>query len=219
MARRGRFLLIKRFLLTLAIAASTALVVAQPDFDHRPSMFAGRTFLTLSLFEEVRTELKTTADLNAKIEAVHDKLDAARREAFESGNNDFEAIMPVIEKLNTKYDEEVVKLFSGDQVTRLKQLFVQYNGALAISNPTISKDLLITDEQKTKIKDVQTENGKKMRELFANGPPEDGQKAFEKLQDELKAALDKVLNDDQRTKFKAMAGAKFEFKKIAGDGG
>ncbi len=220
MERRGRLLLIKRFFVILAVTGLAAIAAAQFDMDHRPSPFAGRTFLTLSLFEEVRPELKTTADLNSKIDALHEKMDGERSEAFQGGGGgDFDAIRVTIEKINTKYDDEVLKLFSADQVTRLKQLFIQFNGAVAIANPLISKDLAMTDDQKAKIKAAQDDQSKKMRDLFANGPPEDGPKAFQKLQDDFKAALDKILTDDQRTKFKAMEGAKFEFKKITAEGG
>ena len=211
--------MIRRLILILTLTAFAAMAMAQPDFDHRPSPFAGRTYLTLSLFEEVRTELKTTADENTKIDALLEKMSGERQEAFGGANGDFEAIRAALDKINAKFDDEVVKILTPEQITRLKQLFIQFNGATAITNPVIAKDLTITDDQKAKIKTVQADGAAKMRELFSNGPPEDGSKALEKLQDETKAALAKILTDDQRTKFKEMEGTKFEFKKVAAGGG
>lgn len=211
--------MIRRFIWVLAALAAAAMASAQQDFDHRPSPFAGRTFLTLSLFEEVRADIKTTADQNTKIEALLEKMNGERQDAFSGGNGDFDAIRTAVEKLNAKYDDEVAKLLSSDQNTRLKQLFIQYNGAVALTNPSIQKDLELTDDQKAKVKAAQDDQGKKMRDLFGNGPPDDFQKAMQKLQDETKIALEKVLTDDQRAKFKSMEGAKFEFKKIAAVGG
>ena len=211
--------MIKKILSILVVASVAAFATAQQDFDHRPSPLAGRTMLTLSLFEEVRKEIKTTPEVNTKIDGLLEKMSGDRQEALSGGGGDFDAMRSAIQKLNTKYDEEVAKFLSAEQNTRLKELFIQFNGATAITNTAVSKDLGITDDQKKKIKTAQDENGAKMREVFSNGAPEDGAKAFQKLQDDLKASLDKILTDDQRTKFKTMAGAKFEFKKVEAGGG
>lgn len=205
--------MIKRLLWVLTLTAMAMMANAQGDFLRRPSPFAGRTMLTLSLFDEVRTELKTSADVNSKVDGLVEKLQAELQEAFQGANGDFEGVQAAVDKVNTKYDGEVAKVLTDDQNSRLKQLFVQFNGASAITNAAIAKDLAITDDQKTKIKAAQDDNNKKMRESFGGGGGDDPQVLFAKLQAELKAALDKVLTDDQRTKFKAMEGAKFEFKK------
>jgi hypothetical protein len=204
----------------LTIVAFAAIASAQGDFLRRPSPFAGRTMLTLALFEEVRTELKTTSDVNSKIDGLVDKLQAELQDTFQGANGDFDAIRPAIDKINAKYDDECAKILTADQNSRLKQLFIQYNGAMAIMNPAVSTDLAITEDQKTKIKAAQDDNNKKMRDAFANGGGQDeAQQTFAKLQDDLKATLDKILTDDQRAKFKTMQGAKFEFKKVTVDSG
>jgi hypothetical protein len=123
------------------------------------------------------------------------------------------------EAINAKYDDEVVKLLTPDQLTRLKQLFIQFNGGNAIANPIIEKDLGVTDDQKAKIKQVQADSGKKMMDLFSSGgSPEDNMKAMQKLQEDQKGDLEKVLTDDQKAKFKTMQGDKFEFKKFPAPG-
>lgn len=205
----------KRILLVLAISALAGVAAAQ-DFFHRPSPFAGRTMLTLALFEEVRTELKTTPDENKKVDDLVGKLGGDIQEAFSNANGDFQAMQGEIEKINAKYDDEVVKALTEDQAKRLKQLFVQYNGAGSITQTSISKDLAITDDQKAKIKKLQDDQRQKMMDAFQGGSPEDAQKTIKKLNDDLRADLAKVLTDDQNKKLKEMEGAKFEFKKVEG---
>jgi hypothetical protein len=206
--------MIKKIAWILSLVALTAIASAQGDFLRRPSPFAGRTMLTLSLFEEVRPEIKTTPDENTKIDALVEKLQTELQDAFQSGNGDFDAIRGSVEKINAKYDDQLAAMLTPEQNTRLKQLFVQYNGAAAIPNPAIEKDLGITDDQKAKIKAAQDDNNKAMRDAFSGGAPDP--QTMAKLQDDLKTALSKILTDDQRAKFQAMQGTKFEFKKIAG---
>jgi len=207
--------MLRRLFLVLAAGALAAMATAQGDFDVRPSPFAGRTLLTLSLFEEVQAELKLTPDVNAKIQDLKGKMNAERMDAFGAANGDMEAMGKAIEKINVKYDEEIAKLLTADQNTRLQQLFIQFNGAIALEKPSVQKDLTFTDDEKAKVKAAEDDQQKKIRDLFGGGaPPDDFQKSIQKIQDETKAALDKILTDDQRTKFKTMEGAKFEFKKV-----
>jgi hypothetical protein len=209
----------KRAILLLTMLSAVCVAAAQQDFFHRPSPFAGRTLLTLSLFEEVRTELKTAPEINSQEDGLLTKVQGEMQEAFQSANGDFAAMRQTVDKVNAKYDEELIKLLSTDQVKRLKELFVQFNGGSAIAAAAIAKDLVITDEQKAKIKQAQDENQKKVMDLFqSGGGPEDNRKDLEKLQDELKATLEKLLTDDQKTKFKEMHGTKFEFKKVSAGG-
>lgn len=211
--------MLKKILLALMFTVVAAMANAQPDLFHRPGFLAGRTFLTLSLFEEVRTELKTSPDFNTKSDALLEKVQGEMTEVFQNANGDFADARVKGEAINAKYDDELVKLLTPDQLARLKQLFIQFNGGNAIANPTIEKDLSITDDQKAKIKQVQADSGKKMMGLFGSGgSPEDNMKAMQKLQEDQKADLEKVLTDDQKAKFKTMQGDKFEFKKFPAPG-
>jgi len=205
--------MLRRLLFIVAASLVVGTVSAQ-DFFHRPSPLAGRTMLTLSLFEEVRAELKTSSDTNGKIDALLEKLGPDIQEAFGAANGDMKAMQAEIEKINNKYDDECGKLLSDDQNKRLRQLFIQFNGAIAATNPGISKELAITDDQKTQIKKLQDDQRQKMMDAFKSGSPEEGQAAMKKINDEFAVGIDKLFTDDQRKKFKDMAGVKFEFKKV-----
>jgi hypothetical protein len=102
---------------------------------------------------------------------------------------------------------------SDEQAKRLKQLFVQYNGGNAITNGIIARDLVITDEEKVKIQQLQDESTKKVRGLFDQGlSPAEMRDERAKLREQLKTDLEKVLSIEQLAKFKAMVGTKFVFK-------
>lgn len=202
--------MLKRLIFIAIVTAAAVAAHAQGDFLHRPSPFAGRTLLTLALFDEVRTELKTTPDENTKIDGLVEKLQGDMQDAFQNGGGDPGSMRATIEKVNAKYDEQVTSTLTPDQTTRLKQLFVQFNGNGAIANSQIEKDLAVTDDQKTKINAAQDEAFQK---LFAGGGGPPDADTMKKYQEDLGNALLKVLTDDQKTKFQGMQGAKFEFKK------
>ena len=203
--------MMKRIFL-IAIVMGAAMAAHAQDFYHRPSFLAGRTLLTLSLFEEVQTEIKMTPDEITKSNDLLAKMTGEVQDAFQNGGGDFTAMRPIIEKINVKYDDQLTAGLTADQNTRLKQLFIQYNGGGAIANQTVEKDLALTDDQKAKVKAAQEDNFTKMTAQFSGGAPDPD--AMKKLQDDLGTALAKILTDDQKTKFQAMQGTKFEFKKV-----
>jgi len=206
--------MLKRLIFVLAAMSVVGMASAQ-DFFHRPSPLAGRTLLTLALFEEVKTELKITPEESTKIDAELAKVGDDINAAISGSNGDFGSMRGEIDKVNVKHDEEVIKLLTPEQVTRLKQLFVQYNGTASVNQAWVAKDLTITDDQKTKIKKLQDDQWQKMMEAFQGGQDE-VQAAMKKGQDEFKEGVSKVLTEDQTKKMKEMEGAKFEFKKVEG---
>jgi len=204
--------MLKRLFLIFAVTLLAGIAGAQ-DFYHRPSPLAGRTLVTLALFDEVKAELKMTAADNAKVEALLGKMSDDVQASVSGG--DFANLRTEIEKVNAKYDEEILKAVSADQATRLKQLFVQFNGNASLSQPWVQKELVFTDDQKAKVKKLQDEQWQKTMEAFQNGP-EEAQGVMKKLQEEFKVETGKMLTEDQTKKLKEMEGAKFEFKKVEG---
>ena len=193
--------------------AGAAMSRAQQDMFHRPSPFAGTSILTLAVFDEVRLELKTSPEVNAKEDGLLVNLQRDVQESMRTGKGDLAAQRPAIAKINDKFDDECLKLLSDEQAKRLKQLFVQYNGGNAITNGIIARDLVITDEEKVKIQQLQDESTKKVRGLFDQGlSPAEMRDERAKLREQLKTDLEKVLSIEQLAKFKAMVGTKFVFK-------
>jgi hypothetical protein len=185
------------------------------DFFHRPSPLAGRTMLTLAVFDEVKPELKLTPDEGTKLEGLIEKMGGDVMETVTSAGGDIQAITDGLKKINAKYDVEALKVLTPDQTTRLKQLYIQFNGDSTVPVEWVSKELMITDDQKAKVKKLEAEQNQKMMDAFQSGggSPDEAGPVLKRIKDEFDASIDKILTDDQRTKLKDMQGAKFEFKK------
>lgn len=206
--------MLNRLIFVLAAMSVVGMASAQ-DFFHRPSPLAGRTLLTLALFEEVKTELKITPEASTKIDAEVAKIGDDMNSAISGSNGDFAAMRGEIEKVNVKHDEEVLKLLTPEQGARLKQMYIQYNGMASVTQEWVVKDLALTDDQKAKVKKLQDDQWQKMMDAFQGGQDE-VQAAMKKGQDDFKDGVSKVLTEDQTKKMKDMEGAKFEFKKAEG---
>ena len=82
--------------------------------------------------------------------------------------------------------------------------------SLVLTNKDLQEDLKVTDDQKTKLKDVtgkQTDLNKKQSELFTGGRPDMAKmqeimKERTALTEEVKKATDEVLTSDQKKRFK-----------------
>lgn len=206
-----------RRLLAVLLAVSFACFGSAQDFFHRPSPFAGSFIVSLATFPEVQKELKLTPDDSKKIDDTLGKVGEDVQGAFQDANGDFGKMQLDIAKIDLKYDTEYLKTLTPDQATRLKQLFVQFTGALVIGREDFASEVGLTDDQKAKVKQLQVGQGKKMADLFqSGGDPSTMGPEMKKLQDQFKVDLAGVLTDDQKKKLEDMKGAKFEFQKDAG---
>ena len=76
----------------------------------------------------------------------------------------------------------------------------------------MQEKLKLTDEQKGKIKDINEESGKKMRELFQGGFGEETQKKLADLRKDSMEKASGVLTADQKKSWQEMTGKPFEVK-------
>ena len=120
--------------------------------------------------------------------------------------------------------KELEKILKPEQQARLKQIARQQGGPRAYLKSDNVKDLSLTDEQKTKLREIVTELDKDVAELMPRGgfgkgggggfTPETREK-LEALNKEAGEKADKVLTAEQKTKWKALTGeaytVRFEF--------
>ena len=66
-----------------------------------------------------------------------------------------------------KINKTLAEILKADQTERLKQIGLQVQGPLTSENPEVVKALQITDEQKTKVKDILSETRKQVQALLA----------------------------------------------------
>lgn len=142
---------------------------------------------------------------------AEDKLDEKVREVFKE-----EIAAPM---------QEAEKVLKPEQVKRLKQIHFSNRGIGLFSDAEYAKALKVTDDQKTKAKEIQTELNKDLRELGGGRPGGGGRpmapskETLEKMATLRKEAKEKamaLLTDDQKKVYKDMAGEPFEVKQEAG---
>jgi hypothetical protein len=119
----------------------------------------------------------------------------------------------------------LAKVLSPKQLKRLKEIELQQRGTGAFTDPKIQKALKLTKDQIKEIREIQTEAGKEMRELFAGGGGgrrgnfEEMRKKMTKIRTQTTKKVMGVLKADQKKKWKEMTGEPFEIKFDFGRGG
>ncbi len=223
-------------LLALVVAAGSVFAQDAPGQRGRGdrgrfsggSGFGGLGSAMLLRVEKVQTELKLTADQQAKVKEIQD---AARKEMGDlfSGIRDlpedqrrakFAEMREKGQAAAKATAEKIDGVLTTEQKARLEQITLQQRGTSALADPKIAESLGLSAEQKTKITDIYGAQREMMQEMFAGGQDlsrEERAKKFnenrEKMQ-ELRTETDKavleVLTADQKSKFEASQGAKFE---------
>jgi Spy/CpxP family protein refolding chaperone len=188
----------------------------------------GITFLIQN--SQVQKELKLSEDQTAKIKEVTDAARPQRGAGGGRGANltdeQRQAAREEQQKRTTETEKKIADLLTADQNARLKQvqLWVQGTGAL-IRNDAVAKELSLTDDQKSALKTISDESGKKFGEIGGGGrgaTDEERTKAREQrtaLMKETEAECMAVLTDDQKAKFATLKGEKFELDMTQAFGG
>jgi hypothetical protein len=166
--------------------------------------------------DEVRAALAVTAEQEEKIETINDELREARREAFGGGGGgDFRAAQAEMEKLNQEASAKLAEVLDANQQKRLLGISIQVNGAAALSDPAVAKELEITDDQKTQLDEARESNMDAAREAFQDLrdqelSQEEMREKFQEIQQEGDKKLLAVLTSDQQAKLEQLKGEPVE---------
>jgi Spy/CpxP family protein refolding chaperone len=173
----------------------------------------------LELADEQKAEIKKLTDemqerTRAAFAAVRDLSEDERQAKREEMAKEGEARMAEAKK---KIDEVLLP----EQRERLDQIVLQVQGTQALATEAVAAKLSLSDEQKTKIKEVQEAQGEKMRELFQGGRDGGGREAFDKLRTETQEKVDAILTAEQKEKLAQLKGKAFELDRsqFRGPGG
>jgi len=168
--------------------------------------------------EDVQGELKLTADQKSKLTTIQEDQRAKMREMFQNGGGggDREAMMAEMQKMQAENNKVTLAVLDDTQKKRLKELAVQRMGNGIAANAEMQKELGITDDQKTKIKDLQAkqqEASQAVMQKMRDGEiqREELQAIMQKNTDIYNAELGKILTDAQKAKIKEMGGKPFKF--------
>ncbi len=164
----------------------------------------------------LQEELKVGEDQMAKLKEFAEKQSEAMKPFAQFGGDEEEQIarMEVQLKLMKERVAFMKTALTADQVKRLGQIEKQQLGMAAFSNAKIAKELAITEEQTEKIKTINTDMNKEMRDMFSGGFDAETQKKITALRSETQEKVEKVLSDDQRKKWKEMTGEAFDTTKL-----
>jgi len=176
--------------------------------------------LRLLRIPEVQQELKMTQTQIDKIDTKQQEMRDAMREVFQGGGQQMtpEERAAAMQKVQDIQAKAVADILDTTQAKRFSQIELQQQGASAWNRPAVAKQLGITAEQTTKLREVQRGNMQKMREMFT------GQNFQQMTPEERKALADKmaqfrkdsdaqavaVLTDAQRARWKEMLGTPFK---------
>lgn len=183
--------------------------------------FGSREGMRLNLIAnpKVQEDLKLGDEEKSKIQAAMEELGAERQKAFAGGQDQSneerqKAFASLQEKTKSTW-EKAAKALSKEQLERLDQISLQQMGVGALSDETVAKSLMLTDEQTKKLQEVGAEIGGKMREA---GFGEEAREKRAELQKEMTEKSLAVLTDDQRAQFAKMQGEKIDLPPGGGFG-
>ncbi len=201
----------------------------------------GSSATRLLAMPEVQKELNITDDQKKQIQTAQDEIRQQAQQGGQGGQvggfQNFrnmtqeertKAIADMqarFEKIGKDTDEKLAKILTADQMTRLKQLELQFEGVNALTSSDIVTKLKVTDDQKAKIQKVidDARSNRGQRGNFnPNATDAERQAASQARRDaRAKTLKDAVaaLDDDQLVQWGEMRGKEFTFPENSGFGG
>lgn len=176
----------------LCASAATAHAADKPAKAARGKPEASGGGGQAQLLLIVKDELKLTNEQLLRLQSRMVEVSAAAKKA---GNDPAKKQAMVQERLKKIIDETLTPA----QKTRLQEILLQVRGPQAMAEPALAKSMGLSDEQV-----------KQLRDLLQNTPAPTTEEERTKLEESLLA----VLTEDQRKKFQAMQGAKFDVAKL-----
>lgn len=177
---------------------------------------------------EVREELGANEEQNTKIDEILDEMQESMRAAFgnpqdfqnlsdEERGKHFAEMQKKNKETTEKTDAAIAKVLDKKQRGRLNQLELQQLGVNAFHRPDVAKQLDLTEEEETKMREIEAKDREEGRAASGRGQDlsdEERQEMFTKrMERERKKNADilAVLTEDQQAKWAEMQGEKFDF--------
>jgi Spy/CpxP family protein refolding chaperone len=132
------------------------------------------------------------------------------------GRPDFEEM----EKISQSAAGKVDAALDAAQNKRLQEITLQVNGANALNDPAVRKQLHFTDDQTTQFEEARDANREAMQGM-RDLPRDERREKFAELQKEADERLMAILTAEQKTEFEAMKGTPLEvdLSSLRGRGG
>jgi Spy/CpxP family protein refolding chaperone len=161
---------------------------------------------------EVQAEINLTEDQKTKITELRTSLRTKMQEARTNAGTDRTAQAEAAQKVNADAAKSLNEILNADQAKRVRELQIQWSGVnIVLTDKEVQAALNVTDDQKTKFKDLQDRQRTANQELQqkVQNQEVDATQAREtrtKNAKILEEEIGKILTDDQKTKLTAMGG-------------
>jgi Spy/CpxP family protein refolding chaperone len=232
-----------RSVLKTLLVLSLAGLLADPALAQRGQGRGGRGGFggpdALALNPSVQKELNLSEDQIQKIKDVTQSIRDKHKDESDAvrnlqGDERREKNQELRKKISDETNQALAGILKPEQSKRLKEITLQQRSAQAFNDPEVQKGLNLTDDQKDKIKTINEDAAKDMRELFPQGgrqgaggggqapDPSAFKERMTKVAALRKETMDKitsVLTEDQKKTWKEMTGQPFEVKYEAPQGG
>jgi Spy/CpxP family protein refolding chaperone len=176
----------------------------------------------LATVDTVQDALKLSDEQKEKVKTINDEMrDAMRKELENGGRPDREKMRKVMDEASEKLNN----VLDATQQKRLMGIFVQVNGAAAVMNPTVAKELNITDEQRDKLREAMGPppggRGEGKGEAKGEGKGGGGAGSFRERREKMDKEVMAILTSEQQKKLEEMKGEKVEvdMSKLRGPSG
>jgi Spy/CpxP family protein refolding chaperone len=176
---------------------------------------------------KVKKELNITDEQSAKLAKIADKYDREAASKLGSGRAvalSAQSIRETGDKLIETSRQEVSSVLNGDQLNRLKQILLQVNGAEALQDKEVAKQIGFTAGESEKLKKLLAQTSNELRGSLGVGPvgsTDPNQIQIQKLGAQGPAKIDNqvqnqylgVMTGEQRQKLETLRGAPFTLEK------
>jgi len=220
---------VKKLFVVIAVVALVGSAMAQGGGGGRGGqrgMRGGNPNSLSSLIRraDVQKDLAITDDQKTKITEIQTSSRQKMQDARAAAGDDRAAQMAAMQKIGEEVGKEQLAVLTADQQKRLKEIFVQVRGTQSVLNPEIQADLGLSDDQKSKIADLQKRQQQANQEIQAKVRDQSIDQAEDRTEQQknnevLATEVEKVLTDAQKSKLKEMGGKPFTADAPAGGGG
>ncbi len=156
--------------------------------------------------KSVQENLKTTPEQNSKIHAFADKQWKRVQTLRDSSEAERDRAFEEMAKANQQF---IKNTLTPEQCKRLNQIAMQLAGLLWIMRSDVASELNLTDEQKQKIRELHREARKEAQEALRSENQAVEEEKFREMRQANRRRLMSVLTDEQKTKWREMAGQPF----------
>ncbi len=166
--------------------------------------------------QEIKATDEQVSKLNTLSEETRTKMTALREKFADVPQEERgEKMRTEMAPINADVEKSLATILKPEQVKRFHQIQRQTAGVNAFAQPRVAEELKLTDDQKAKIREINTELQTSTREAFTSAGQDNREEAMKKITDLRKDAMAKaqaLLTDDQKKAWKDMTGEPYEVK-------